>query len=67
MNECLSFQYTGVKLVDIYLSRVKGVPKTQLQLCGATALLIACKVDRQSMRLPSEVDTSGARGYLHIR
>ena len=36
--------YTGVKLVDIYLSRVKGVPKTQLQLCGATALLIACKV-----------------------
>lgn len=41
--------YTGVKLVDIYLSRVKGVPKTQLQLCGATALLIACKVGHSGL------------------
>merc|ERR1712029_89551 len=45
--------YTGVKLVDIYLSRVKGVPKTQLQLCGATALLIACKIDE---RIPPLLD-----------
>jgi len=42
-----------VKLVDIYLSRVKGVPKTQLQLCGATALLIACKIDE---RIPPLLD-----------
>lgn len=45
--------YTGVKLVDMYLSRVKGVPKTQLQLCGATALLIACKIDE---RIPPLLD-----------
>jgi hypothetical protein len=45
--------YTGVKMVDIYLSRVSHIPKSQLQLCGATALLIACKIDE---RIPPLLD-----------
>ncbi len=46
--------YTGVKMVDLYLSRAsRPVPKTQLQLIGATALLIACKIDE---RIPPLLD-----------
>merc|ERR1719397_43626 len=44
--------YTTVKMTDIYLSR-KQVRKEDLQLVGATACLIACKVDE---RIPPLVD-----------
>jgi len=44
--------YTAVKLTDLYLSR-KQVRKEDLQLVGATACLIACKVDE---RIPPMVD-----------
>lgn len=44
--------YTAVKMTDIYLSR-KQVRKEDLQLVGATACLIACKVDE---RIPPLVD-----------
>lgn len=36
--------YLGVKLVDTYLSKVR-VSKNNLQLVGATAMLIAAKYD----------------------
>ncbi len=36
--------YTGVKMIDLYLSTVQ-VKKEELQLIGATACLIACKVN----------------------
>merc|ERR1712179_626957 len=38
--------YTAVKMTDIYLSK-KQVRKEDLQLVGATACLIACKVDER--------------------
>merc|ERR1711890_160850 len=44
--------YTAVKMTDLYLSR-KQVRKEDLQLVGATACLIACKVDE---RIPPMVD-----------
>jgi len=44
--------YTAVKMVDIYLSR-KNVRKEDLQLVGAVACLIACKIDE---RIPPLVD-----------
>merc|ERR1719383_699102 len=44
--------YTAVKLTDLYLSK-KQVKKEDLQLVGATAALIACKIDE---RLPPLVD-----------
>lgn len=36
--------YLGVKIVDIYLSKVT-ISKEFLQLLGAAAMLIACKYD----------------------
>ena len=45
--------YTAVKMMDIYLSRVAKVPKAKLQLIGAVACLIACKVDE---RIPPLLD-----------
>merc|ERR1719385_587387 len=44
--------YTAVKLTDLYLSK-KQVRKEDLQLVGATACLIASKVDE---RIPPMVD-----------
>ncbi len=44
--------YTAVKILDIYMSRAE-VPKEELQLVGATACLIACKIDE---RLPPMLD-----------
>jgi len=44
--------YTAVKITDIYLSK-KQVKKEDLQLVGATACLIACKIDE---RIPPLVD-----------
>merc|ERR1719336_2061258 len=44
--------YTAVKITDLYLSK-KQVRKESLQLVGATACLIACKVDE---RIPPMVD-----------
>ena len=44
--------YTAVKLMDLYLSKVK-VSKEELQLVGATSCLIACKVDE---RIPPNLD-----------
>lgn len=44
--------YTAVKMTDYYLSK-KQVKKEDLQLVGATACLIACKVDE---RIPPMVD-----------
>ena len=44
--------YTGVKLMDLYMSKVR-VPKEELQLVGATACLIACKIDE---RIPPNLD-----------
>jgi len=44
--------YTAVKITDLYLSK-KQVRKEELQLVGATACLIACKVDE---RIPPLVD-----------
>ncbi len=44
--------YTAVRLMDLYLSRVP-VRKEDLQLVGATACLIACKVDE---RIPPALD-----------
>jgi len=44
--------YTAVKIVDLYLSK-KQIKKEDLQLLGATACLIASKVDE---RLPPLVD-----------
>jgi len=44
--------YTAVKMTDIYLAK-KQVRKEDLQLVGATASLIACKVDE---RIPPMVD-----------
>jgi len=44
--------YMAVKMTDIYLSK-KQVRKEDLQLVGATACLIACKVDE---RIPPMVD-----------
>merc|ERR1712142_962213 len=44
--------YTAVKMTDIYLSK-KQVRKEDLQLVGATACLIACKIDE---RIPPLVD-----------
>lgn len=44
--------YTAVKLMDLYLSKV-FVTKEELQLIGATACLIACKIDE---RIPPNLD-----------
>jgi len=44
--------YTAVKMTDLYLSK-KQVRKEDLQLVGATACLVACKVDE---RIPPMVD-----------
>ena len=44
--------YTAVKITDLYLSK-KQVKKEELQLVGATACLIACKVDE---RIPPLLD-----------
>jgi len=44
--------YTAVKMTDLYLSK-KQVRKEDLQLVGATACLISCKVDE---RTPPMVD-----------
>ncbi len=44
--------YTAVKIMDLYMSK-NTVPKEQLQLIGATACLIACKIDE---RLPPMLD-----------
>lgn len=44
--------YTAVKLMDLYLSKV-FVTKEELQLVGATACLIACKIDE---RIPPSLD-----------
>ena len=44
--------YTAVKMVDTYLSR-KNVRKEDLQLVGAVACLISCKIDE---RIPPLVD-----------
>ncbi|QQP54241.1 Uncharacterized protein FKW44_007015 [Caligus rogercresseyi] len=46
--------YTSVKIFDLYLSLTKRpIKKDELQLIGATACLIACKVDE---RLPPALD-----------
>ncbi|GAB6021177.1 g2 mitotic-specific [Chamberlinius hualienensis] len=39
--------YLSVKLVDMYLSRVKFVPKANLQLLATTALMVAAKFDER--------------------
>jgi len=44
--------YTAVKILDIYMS-MEAVPKENLQLVGATACLIACKIDE---RIPPCLD-----------
>lgn len=44
--------YTAVKILDLYMSR-KVVNKADLQLVGATACLIACKIDE---RIPPCLD-----------
>lgn len=44
--------YTAVKMTDLYLSK-KQVRKEDLQLVGATACLISCKLDE---RIPPMVD-----------
>jgi hypothetical protein len=44
--------YTAVKVLDLYMSK-KTVPKEDLQLVGATACLIACKIDE---RIPPCLD-----------
>lgn len=44
--------YTAVKMVDLYLSRTP-VPKEDLQLVGAVACLISCKLDE---RIPPSLD-----------
>merc|ERR1711997_888725 len=44
--------YTAVKMMDLYMSKVL-VPKEELQLVGATACLIACKIDE---RIPPNPD-----------
>jgi len=44
--------YTAVKMMDLYMSRVP-VRKENLQLIGATACLIACKIDE---RIPPLLD-----------
>ncbi len=44
--------YTAVRLMDLYLSKVT-VKKEDLQLVGATACLIACKIDE---RIPPVLD-----------
>ena len=38
--------YTAVKILDIYMSKMV-VNKEDLQLVGATACLIACKIDER--------------------
>ena len=38
--------YTAVKILDIYMSQMV-VNKEDLQLVGATACLIACKIDER--------------------
>ena len=38
--------YTAVKILDCYMSQ-KTVNKEDLQLVGATACLIACKIDER--------------------
>ena len=35
--------YTSVGLVDLILSSEKNIPRTQLQLLGATAIFLASK------------------------
>lgn len=45
--------YTAVKMLDIYLSKTPKVSKSQLQLVGAVACLIACKIDE---RIPPLLD-----------
>ena len=46
--------YTAVKIMDLYLARTRrSIPKDLLQLVGATACLIACKIDE---RLPPVLD-----------
>lgn len=44
--------YTAVKILDLYMSK-KTVNKADLQLVGATACLIACKIDE---RIPPCLD-----------
>lgn len=44
--------YLAVKIVDIYLSKVK-IEKEQLQLIGAAALFMACKFDVSNISNPS--------------
>lgn len=44
--------YTAVKILDLYMSK-KSVNKEALQLVGATACLIACKIDE---RIPPMLD-----------
>merc|ERR1719266_769731 len=44
--------YTAVKIMDLYMSQ-KVVRKEDLQLVGATACLIACKIDE---RIPPMLD-----------
>jgi len=44
--------YTAVKILDLYMSK-KVVNKEELQLVGATACLIACKIDE---RIPPCLD-----------
>merc|ERR1719323_2422306 len=44
--------YTAVKTLDLYMSK-KSVNKEELQLVGATACLIACKIDE---RIPPMLD-----------
>ena len=44
--------YTAVKTLDLYMSK-KSVNKEALQLVGATACLIACKIDE---RIPPMLD-----------
>jgi len=44
--------YTAVKMMDLYMSKVL-VPKEELQLVGATACLVACKIDE---RIPPNLD-----------
>ena len=38
--------YTAVKILDLYMAN-KVVNKEELQLVGATACLIACKIDER--------------------
>ena len=38
--------YTAVKILDIYMSKMV-INKEDLQLVGATACLIACKIDER--------------------